>query len=143
MSLRDEPLFEVDPAEPIELTCSVCTTSIRLSEAGARLKGWRVFHGTSQGGGEVEHSVLCGSCSGRGEQVVPPTWNWRCKSCGAQFSDSYVPVVDPPLLDLNEAWESASTHRCEPQFDFLPPGINKWIPGWDPLILSSLSLPSD
>jgi len=137
--MSNEPLFDAVPPEPIELTCSHCSTTASLPEAGARSSGWRIIHTTSQSGAPY-HDVLCGSCSGRGDRVPVPSWDWRCVNCGTQFSDLAArPPGRVPLISVDEAWRSASHHKCEPHFEFLPPGINNWIPDWDPIIISSLS----
>lgn len=134
----DEPLFDVSPPEAMRLQCSHCEANVLLPEDGARLAGWRVIHTTSQTGAPY-HDVACGSCSGRGEYVPPPSWDWRCKNCGFQFSDTYRPPVDAPLLTVDEAYAHALKHRCEPDIEFLPPGSSKWLPDWEPSIVLSLS----
>lgn len=130
-----EPMFNVPIPEPQDLECSNCGKTVLLPVDGARSSGWRIITSTTLGG-QPYRDVLCSSCSGVAGEV--PSWDWKCSNCDTRYSDTQrsMPV---PLLDVNEAWRSASRHRCEPSFEFLPPGINNWIPDWDPMIITSIS----
>lgn len=122
------------------IQCKHCPRTTRLTEAGARSIGWRMFTGISITGKQLE-DVACPSCSGRGDhESTPPSWDVMCRTCGWQFSDEMY-EDDPPLLSAWEAEQVAGDHHCDTDFVYREPGSDEWKPAYEYRDKVSASIP--
>jgi transcriptional regulator with XRE-family HTH domain len=88
---------------------------------GARVAGWILWEGTTEGGSHVKR-VYCPRCVGR--EVVDagtgetPSWDAECQTCHATMSEEW--REDVPLSeDDAKLWKDE--HRCEPDVHISAP----------------------
>lgn len=109
----------------VVISCQHCPNKTRLTEAGARSIGWRMYSGPSVTGKELS-DVACPNCSGRGHiDPLPPSWDIRCSICHWIASDDG--LDHEPIISAREARAVAKLHECEPEFEYLAPGSDTWI----------------
>lgn len=85
----------------------------RLTEAGARSTGWRIFSGRTQSGKPLD-DVLCPVCSDRGAEPDPVSWNVRCTKCGWDYLATYGgEEPDIPVINARDALTVLRDHQPE------------------------------
>jgi len=120
------------PPQPV-IKCKHCPRMSRLTEAGARSIGWRIFSGTSQAGKPLD-DVACPVCSGRGPEPVPPSWDVRCLHCGWSLFTYEGDEPDIPVINAADAVKVLQGHYKESgcaiadvkNFQVLLPGDWEW-----------------
>lgn len=88
---------------------------------GARVAGWIVWEGATEGGKHVKR-VFCPGCAGRpvidaatGEE---PSWDAECHTCGTSMGEEW--DEGEPLTQKDaELWKDE--HRCEPDVTISAP----------------------
>lgn len=105
------------------IKCSHCARKTSLTEAGARVAGWRIYRGQSMTGKDI-NDVLCPVHAGTGDMAEPiPTWHVFCRNCDWSTEEDPYPE-DPPILTAYEATRVAKDHVCEPAFIYIDPEGN-------------------
>ncbi|MFI7691730.1 hypothetical protein ACIBQ6_21865 [Nonomuraea sp. NPDC049655] len=111
-----------------EIQCGSCRSSYdppgidqRHKEYGARVAGWIVWEGKTEGGSHVKR-VFCPRCAGRpvvdaatGEE---PSWSADCRTCGASMHEDWFEGVALSQEDA-ELWKDE--HSCEPDVEITAP----------------------
>lgn len=107
------------------IQCKHCSASTRSSVDVARMAGWRMFDGTTQGGKPL-NDVVCPSCAGTAPDSeaanAGPSWRVRCSTCDWMYEDEY----DEGPLDAKAARSLAYDHQCEPYVQIAPPSGDQW-----------------
>lgn len=102
--------------ETKRLQCKHCSRSTPMNETNARVNGWRIWRGETQGGKPAE-DVVCPWCAGTNEQP-PPNWRVGCNTCDWEYEDE---DGDDEPLDETSARYLADHHECEPDTWVKPP----------------------
>lgn len=103
--------------------CKHCPRVTASSKDVARVQGWRMHTGLTQGGGFLD-DVVCPRCAGQ-EEPDPPSWNIECSTCFWNYLDDEDEL--PPLVNIDEAEAEAREHVCQPWMRLQAPNTDTWV----------------
>jgi len=103
--------------------CRHCPAVLRAGEEEARVRGWRIWRGTTIGGEERE-DVVCAGCAGNAspeDEQEGPGWRVYCRTCHWEYDEDEDETLTP-----KEAKQVAYDHHCDPEVEIAPPAGDKW-----------------
>lgn len=106
------------------IRCKHCLNTTRSSRDVARVTGWRMWSGTTEGGKQVD-DVVCPTCAGTTPaDDAPKSFQVRCQTCDWDWiaEDGEEP------LDARSAKDMADDHQCEPDVTIVAPDGTEYRP---------------
>lgn len=86
-------------------------------ESAARIAGWRIWTGETQGGKSTEFT-FCPACAGTAspERLAEiQGWDAECETCGAVMSEEFDADDDEAPITEKQARDWDMDHQCEPE----------------------------
>lgn len=103
--------------------CQTCSATDSSSEIVLRVRGWRIWSGTTLGGAESS-VVFCPAClgvAGVNDDGEPTGWDAHCNTCDESMSDDWTEGVPAAGWTEKDAEQWQDRHECEPYVDLIAP----------------------